>query len=84
MAEVEIERLKEELRQQKDREDRARCLINQRLKQKTDDFDQLHRDHKHLDAEHKKLITESDRQQEKFRELWDEVNRTSGGLAEEQ
>ena len=58
---------------------------NQRLKQKTDiDFDQLHRDHKHLDAEHKKLITESDRQQEKLRELRDEVNRTSGGLAEEQ
>ena len=29
---------KEELRKQKDREDRARRLINQRLKQKTDDF----------------------------------------------
>ena len=42
MAEVEIERLKEELRQHKVREDYARRLINQKLKQKTDDFDQLH------------------------------------------
>ena len=33
-AEVEIERLKEELWQQKDHENRARRLINQRLKQK--------------------------------------------------
>ena len=47
---MEIERLKEELQQQKDREDRARWLINQRLKQKTDDFDRLHRDYKHLDV----------------------------------
>ena len=62
MEEVEIEHLKEELRQQKDREDRARRLINQKLKQKTDDFDRLHRDYKHLDADHKKLTTESDRQ----------------------
>ena len=57
---MEIERLKEELYQQKDRKDLARQLINQKLKQKTDDFDRLHRDYKHLDAEHKKLLTESD------------------------
>ena len=60
-AQIEIERLKEELHQQKDREDCARRQVNQRLKQKTDDFDRLHRDYQHLDAEHKKLITESDR-----------------------
>ena len=37
-----------------------------------------------MDAEHKKLITESDRQQEKLRELRDEVNWTAAALAEEQ
>ena len=41
MAETEIERLKEELHQQKDREDCARRQLNQKLKQKTDDFDHL-------------------------------------------
>ena len=60
MAETEIERLKEELRQQKDREDRARRQINQKLKQKTEDFDRLHRDYKHVETEYKKLITDSD------------------------
>ena len=54
MADTEIERLKEELHQQKDREDRARRQLNQKLKQKTDDFDHLHRDYKHLEMEHKK------------------------------
>ena len=44
MGETEIERLKEELWQQKDREDRTRSEINQRLKQKTDDFEKLYRD----------------------------------------
>ena len=81
---MEIERLKEELRQQKDREDRARRLINQKLKQKTDDFDRLHRDYKHLDADHKKLTTESDRQQEKCRELREEVNQLTAAVMEEQ
>ena len=33
--------------------------------------------------EHKKLIADSDRQQEKLRELWDEVNRITTALAEE-
>ena len=60
MVETEIERLKEELRQQKDREDRARRHNNQKLKQKTNDFDRLHRDYKHLDTEHKRLVADSD------------------------
>ena len=60
MAKTEIERLKEELRQQKDRKDRARRQINQKLKQKTDDFDRLHRNYKHLDTEHKRLVADSD------------------------
>ena len=42
MAETEMERLKEEIRQQKDREDRMRSQINRCLKQKTDDFDKLY------------------------------------------
>ena len=67
MAQTEIERLKEELRQQKDREDRARRQINQKLKQKTDYFDHLHRDYKLLDAEHKK-------QQEKMAALREEIH----------
>mgnify|MGYP000580166517 CR=1 FL=1 len=49
-----------------------------------EDFDRLHRDHKHLDAEHKKLIAKGDRQQEKLRELRDEVNRAATAMAEEQ
>ena len=44
MAEMEMERLKEEIRQQKDREDRMRSQINRCLKQKTDDFDKLYRE----------------------------------------
>ena len=55
MAETEIKWLKEEIEQQKDREDRVRSQINQRLKQKTEDFEKLHRDHKQLEVEHKKL-----------------------------
>ena len=51
MAETKIERLKEELHQQKDWEDRTHRQLNQKLKQKTDDFDHLHRDYKHLDTE---------------------------------
>ena len=37
-----------------------------------------------MDAEHKKLITKGDQQQEKFRELRDEVNWTVVALAKEQ
>ena len=49
----------------------------------TKDFERLHRDHKHLDAEHKKLMAEGDRQQEKLGELRKEVNRATQALAEE-
>ena len=55
MAETEIERLKEEIWQQKEREDRACSQINWRLKHKTDDFEKLHQDQKQMEVEHKKL-----------------------------
>ena len=45
-----------------------------------EDFEQLHRDHKHLDAEHKKLIMKGDQQKEKLREL---QNRGIGGRADQ-
>ena len=48
MAKTEIERLKEELRQQKDRDDQLQFEANQRLKEKSEDFDKLYRDHKEL------------------------------------
>ena len=49
MTKIEIEQLKEEIRQQKDLEDHACSQINRRLKQKIEDFEKLHRDHKQLD-----------------------------------
>ena len=56
----EIEHLKEELRQQKDHDDRLRAQVNQRLKQKTEDFDRLYRDHKQAESDHKKRGVEFD------------------------
>ena len=41
MAETENERPKEQLLQQTAREDRMRSQVNERLKQKTDDFEKL-------------------------------------------
>ena len=76
MADTEIERLKQELHQQKAREDRARRQLNQNLKKKTDDFDHLHWDYKHLEMEHKK-------QQEKLVELRQEVHRAKTALVDE-
>ena len=76
MADTEIERLKQELHQQKAREDRARRQLNQNLKKKTDDFDHLHWDYKHLEMEHKK-------QQEKMAELRQEIHRAETTLADE-
>ena len=76
MADTEIERLKDELHQQKDREDCARRQLNQKLKQKTDDFDHLLRDYKHLEMEHKK-------QQEKMAEIWQEIHRAKTALADQ-
>ena len=52
MAEKEIERLKEEIRQQKDRDDRLRSQVSQRLKRKLEDFDKLYRDHKKLETDY--------------------------------
>ena len=53
------------------------------MKQKTDDFDRLHGDYKYVETEYKKLITDSDRQQEKMFELRNEVQRAETALAEE-
>mgnify|MGYP000733494772 CR=1 FL=1 len=72
-AETEIVLLKEELRQQKDREDRMRPQINRRLKQKTDDFDKLYLERKQTEADYKRLGSEFDRQQEKLKEILKEV-----------
>ena len=71
------------MRKQKDRNDRAHRQITQRLKQKTEDFDRLHWDYKHVDTEYKKLITIRDRQQEKVIELQNEVQQAETALAEE-
>ena len=73
MVETEIERLKEEPWQQKDKEDRMRSQINRRLKQKTNDFEKLYRNHKQTEAEYKKLGLEFDQQQEKLKEVLKEV-----------
>ena len=60
-VETEFERLKEETRQQKDKKDRMRSQINQRLKQKSDDFDKLYREHKKMEADYKRMGSEFDR-----------------------
>ena len=39
-----------------------RSQINRRLKQKTDDFDKVYREHKQTEADYKKLGTEFNRQ----------------------
>ena len=56
---MEIERLKEEVRQQKDWDDRLRSQVNRHFKQKSEDFDKLYRNYK-------KLETDYDRQQDKL------------------
>ena len=65
---MEIEKLKEEIRQQKVWEDLMRCQINRRLKLKTEDFKKLYRDHKQMEAEHKKLASDYNHQYEKLKE----------------
>ena len=72
-AETEIERLKEELRQQEDRDDRLRGQVKRGLKQKTEDFDRLYREHKQAEADHKRRGAEFDRQQERLKELLKEA-----------
>ena len=52
MAETDIERQKEELRQRKEQDDRLRSQANRRLKEKSDDFDKLYREHKELEKEY--------------------------------
>ena len=64
---TEIERLKEKIRQQKEREDRTQSQINWQLKQKTDDFEKVYRDLKQLEAKHKKLGSDFEQQQEKLK-----------------
>ena len=61
MAEIEIERLQEELRQQKDRDDQLWAQANWRLKEKSENFDKLYREHKELEKEY-------DWQREKLKE----------------
>ena len=72
-VETEIERLKEALRQLKDRDDQLRGQVNRRLKQKTEDFDRLYREHKQQEADHKKRGAEFDQQQDKLKELLKET-----------
>ena len=52
MVETEIERLEEELRQQKERDDRLRAQTNGCVKNKQVYFDKLYRDHKELEKEY--------------------------------
>ena len=80
MVETEIERLKEEPWQQKDKEDRMRSQINRRLKQKTNDFEKLYRNHKQTEAEYKKLGLEFDQQQEKLKEVRTSIDDCSAEL----
>ena len=68
-AETEIERLKEELRQQKDGDNRLRSRVNRRLKQKTEDFHKLYWEHKQTEADYKRRGAEFDRQQDRLKEL---------------
>ena len=67
-AETEIERLKEELRQQKDWDDRLRAQVNRRLKQKTEDYDRLYQEHKQAESDYKKRGVEFDWQLEKVKQ----------------
>ena len=78
MADTEIQRLKEELHEQKDREDRGRRQVNQKLKQKTDYFDHLHRDYKHLEMDHLEMD-----HLEKMAELRQEIHPAEAALADE-
>ena len=73
MAEVEIERLKEELLQQKERDDLLRAQTNRSLKDKHVDFEKLYQDHKELEKEF-------DRQHERLREVWANVKEKNESL----
>ena len=45
-----------------------RAQVNRRLKQKTEDFDRLYREHKQAESDYKKRGVEFDRQMEKLKE----------------
>ena len=60
--------MKEELRRQKDRDDRLRAQVNRRLKQKIEDYDRLYREPKKVEADHKKRGVEFDQQLDKVKE----------------
>ena len=53
-------------------------------KAETDDFEKLYQDHKQMEAEHKKLGSDFDLQQENLKEVWTELARKTETLAEEQ
>ena len=50
-----------------------RSQINRRLKQKTDNYDKLYREHKQTEADYKRRGSEFDRQQDKLKELLKEA-----------
>ena len=74
MAETEIDRLKDELQQQKNQDDRWRAQSNCRLKEKTEDFEKLYREHTDLEKEY-------DRQRKKLKEARSEVKEKVEALA---
>ena len=68
--------------------------MNRRLKQKTEDFDKLYREHKQTEADYKRRGAEFDRQQDRLKELlkearadltqkMDELEKKTEALAEE-
>ena len=60
-----------------------RSQINRRLKQKTDDFDKVYREHKQTEADYKKLGSEFDRPQDKLKEKGgpDRTSKENGGAS---
>ena len=51
-----------------DRDDQLQAQVNRRLKQKTEDFDRLYRDHKQAESDNKKRAAEYDWQIEKLKQ----------------
>ena len=76
MVEMEIERLKGEIWQEKDTDDWLCSQVSRRLKQKTEDFDKLYQDHK-------KLETYYNWKQENLREVRAELKDKSEALTEQ-
>ena len=57
--------------------------MNRRLKQKTEDFDRLYRDHKQAESDNKKRGAEYDRQIEKLKEQLKETQLDLAKIMEE-